>query len=666
MKLNVRSQESVVDGTLLSWLTNLGSAHGAIVSLLNRLPIGDPLAVAWRVYVTANRAWIFERRSGDDGFTGGMSVMLCIPRHPASTIEVQIGDAAWLDKVDVFGVPLLVGDVASPTIYCLNSGTLPSSAESWLRRPDSLMSQPCWVPAWSVYPSRGYSHGWKALEAKTDSKTGTLWQWIAKLSSPHLARFKAALLPYLDQSPQINVSVVGDFLSALSALEELLAQSMVGRFVEHLNPVVVGECLSKRMGIYPEEYNWVVSGKHARAWAWRMDALTVFPAISVSAVIPSLAPANPIAEDIIRKFPKSNLRAEVAPVDGVKKYAEVVDGGRPLIKGLASSLGVRTVALRALKGVTNRTVEMFGQPPLGWEDILRTLDRIAPERHPESPDEWKSFSVLYLECIHLYRTISLLHTGLARKFMDTTARVWLAQRAKNWKRSELAWCDGMRGLADLSVSSALADEVSAITKALGLNASERYKSYAKFAKLNPCSWRALVHKLGRLEEPITPWNEYWTDRLMHGLRVRSLNSAELLLEESQVMRHCIHTYRDQLDREPQLAFAIGKDRTSDRSTLLLVYHKDQTQNWRVSLLGHKARFNRLPSTACQIAALKLCKELSSESCIDLLNHANFERIRRRGSPYRGEVRLARTVQACHRQLDRTAVREPLLMLIAGS
>lgn len=99
-----------------------------------------------------------------------------------------------------------------------------------------------------------------------------MWNWIAQLAAPHLAKLKAELLPIRGQLDQLACDSLEDFFNALYALETLLAKSIVRRFIGHLKPEVVSSCLGSRMAVYPEEYNWVVGAKSAKASEWRMDA----------------------------------------------------------------------------------------------------------------------------------------------------------------------------------------------------------------------------------------------------------------------------------------------------------------------------------------------------------------------------------------------------------
>jgi hypothetical protein len=621
--------------------------------------------------LTADRAWIFERKPGDGGFAGGMSVMLCIPRQPAENRAVPAGDAAWLDHIDVFGVPILADGVTSLTIHYLNATKRPQGCAQFSRRPHLLMSLPVMLQAWSIYPPKGYSHGWRSLEALPDTQEETLWKWIAQMSSPRLARFKAALLPLASPTHSLSQAALGDFFSALSALEELMARSMVERFVSHLNPVVVAGCLGKHLAIYPEEYNWVVGANTARAWEWRMDALEVFPAISVSAVFPCLAS---ITSEQVRTDPKlrnPSRFGQTAPIAGTVAYGQVVDQGLPLIKGLAKTYGVRPVAIKAFRGVTNRSVELLGEPPLGWEDIALTIDNIPAERHPKHVWEWRSFSVLYLECVRLHRAISALHSTLARKFMEETVRPWLADCAKNWQRSEVRWRDGMRGLENLQDAMEVALELRDLVAELGLNASERYIAYAIFSKMSPQDWRVHVQALGRSEEfNSSKWHEVLCSATVDGVYVRALNTSNALSAEGVLMHHCIYTYRERLQREQLLAFAIGDDRTPDRSTVLLRYQLGLASQWRVSIVAQHAAFNHAPSPLSHTVAKRLCEELSSERYFDAVTKANMDRVRRCPTPRTSSIRTVHlnTFDApARRRLfgeNRAKLRRTLLDIIA--
>lgn len=673
MHAPVRPQTRVFDCTLLPSLANLGLAHGKIASQLNRLPASGPIAIAWRNYVTGSRAWLFERQSGDDEYPGGMAVMLCIPRQPSRNADVAPGHFAWLDSVDAFAVPLLNDVVTSPAIYCLGPSKRPPSCERDTQTPQLLMSSPSWMPAWTIYPPRGYSHGWRSLDAASDVQAETLWSWIAQLAAPHLAKLKAELLPIRSQFDQLACDSLEDFFNALYALETLLAKSIVRRFISHLNPEVVSSCVGGRMAVYPEEYNWVVGAKSEKAWEWRMDALRLFPAISLSAVFPCLAANTPEHVRAGRTSPFSMRLSHTEPVGGTIAFAEVVDEGRPLIKGLAQSFGVRPIAIRSLRGVSARTVAMFGHPPLGWEDILRTLNCIPPERHPRSTEQWLSFSVLYLECVRVYRAMETLSATLACKFMDVTARPWIAENSKNWLRSETRWRDTMQGLADLSDATVVAQEIRDLAFGLGLKATERYKAYSKFACLPPVGWLIYIQKMPHSEDLNTSlWHEVWSTRSIEGFPIRALNSKSSLREEGKAMNHCIFTYLNRLRTQRELAFAIGEDRTVDRSTALLRYERISPSEWHVSVKQQQAAFNRDPSPLSQSIARRICAELSSDRYASALVNADIRRAHRLTTAQTHTADLLerpqtmRQREATKQVIDRSALREPLLMFITGT
>ena len=204
-----------------------------------------------------------------------------------------------------------------------------------------------------------------------------------------------------------------------------MSEAITKRFVQHLDPVVAKSCLKKREAIYPEEYNWIVGAKSVRGRRMRLDALDIFPALSLSSVLPFHAEAASLGPSSKGRLCPVGHKPQDSHVRGLTNYSKVVDEGQPLINGLARMFGVRPVAVRALRGVTNRVGSPLVCPPLGWEDILRTLDAIPPERHPKSSEEWRSFSILYAECVRLYQAMKLVNATVAKSFMETTARSWM-------------------------------------------------------------------------------------------------------------------------------------------------------------------------------------------------------------------------------------------------
>ena len=668
------SSTSAIDATLLTLLSQLSREHAETAARLNHLPIDDPLAIAWRKYVAAERAWIFERKSGENGCAGGMSVMLCIPREPAGCLDVSVGDPGWVERIDAFGVPILADGVTSLTIHYFSAVMRAAGCAHLSGSPNLLMSHPMMLPAWSIYPPNGYRRGWRSLISNSATQADTLWKRMMQLFAPRLARFESAIVANCMDHP-LYENVVGGFYWALRNLEKALAQSMVDRFVSHLNPLVVASCLTRYQALYPQEYNWIVGGATKQARERRADALEVFPAISESSVDPFLASVTPEQVRTSSKLRKTEWFGHFAAISGAVAFGQLVDQGLPLIKGLAQAVGVRPVAIKALRRVSNRTIELFGEPPLGWEDIFRAIDNIAPERHPKHIREWSSFSALYLECVRVYRAMSVLHGPMARKFMEGAARSWLADFSHNWQRSEVCWRDGMRGLENLQDAMEVAFELRDLVAELGLSSSERCKAYSIFSRMSPQDWRVHVQTLGRSEElNSSKWHEVLSSVSIDGVSVRALNSSNALHDEGALMHHCIYTYRERLQREQLLAFAIGGDRTSDRSTVLLKYQQTPDSHWRVSVVAHHAAFNHAPSSVSHAVAKRLCDELSSKYYFDALTVVNLHRVRRCPTARSSSTTIRGVRISAHgipglRRIDsenRATLRSNLLDLIATS
>lgn len=73
---------------------------------------------------------------------------------------------------------------------------------------------------------------------------------------------------------------------------------------------------------------------------------------------------------------------------------------------------------------------------------------------------------------------------------------------------------------------------------LGLNATERYKAYSKFACLPPVGWLFYIQKMPHSEDLNTSlWHEVWSTRSIEGLPIRALNSKSSLREEGKAMDH---------------------------------------------------------------------------------------------------------------------------------
>ncbi len=181
----------------------------------------------------------------------------------------------------------------------------------------------------------------------------------------------------------------------------------------------------------------------------------------------------------------------------------------------------------------------------------------------------------------------------------------------------------------------------------------------------PCGLKAVDRtRIGRRHSTIISCQ-------IDGILVRAINSLDLLSEEGHAMRHCIYSYEDRLQTRTQIAFAIGKNGTTDRSTVLLQYESHSARKWRVTIVEHRAPFNAVPSPVCHAVARGLCQELSSERYADALNLANVARVRRceslqfRRSSVQGVIRGVRDLPRIKKLIDRSLVREPLLMLIAG-
>jgi len=332
-------------------------------------------------------------------------------------------------------------------------------------------------------------------------------------------------------------------------------------------------------------------------------------------------------------------------------------------------------------------------PPLGWPDLLRALDAIAPERHPRSPEAWQAFSLLYTEALHAWRVVHMLNIGLGQRFMVEVLRPWLARVGRDWEAAATRWRDGFRRVDGLHVASAWGQDLKVLLGSPRLSPPLRQPLVEALARAPLSIWQRMVEEREAWQAPIQPaapqpaagalaafgwqrclllvgewpaecragpWHRL-TDELVLdvGLPISPLNGEAVLQRESGVMQHCIHTYTRQLLSRSQLAFALGADGHADRSTVLVQCNRAADGRWHVQIKQHRAVRNRLPSEACEAAVRRLTDRLmasDAREAMDRVEHARILRLQTLGSLGIAEepTWLVSTRAAAAREAERVA------------
>jgi hypothetical protein len=620
----------------------------------------------WEIYTSTPRCLLYERWAGQGGFDHGLASMLITPRRNLTALfsaQTMFNHT----EVNAIGVSLpetTPDTTQGKTILALEGDKLPREYRVFTQRPASIMAKPVCMPSWAAFPAHGIHDGWDSIQAGDFGVATSVSQWIAQVA---LVKLDECLAPLLCEIP-FWIEQLSALRNGLANLESSIADAMVARFCLALNPVVAQGCLSIRGAVYPAEYNWVVGGSTARLWQRRMEALQVVPAICTSAVhqaIPvqvsrSSANRSRVLHALV-EWSESSLS------DSAVTIAQVVDNGLPLFANLAQSFEVKPATIRSLRGIPPQYAPVLVRPYLGWQQLLQTLDAVAPERLPRSADDWLAFDILYREAIHPYEALMKLHKTVAKYYMEISARPWIARKARNWATALEKWRDSFRLVQDLSRAEEFVIDIERYVNYLNFSQSQRYALYKRLANCNPALWQELIESYERIctsgnrvklqrtskNSGLPANNELYfkeelMGRLFAGLPVRRLLSLKELQEEGGLMRHCIASHYSSLYSSRNMAFAIGIDNTPDRSTLKVVYSANRDGSWRVIMLDHRAWQNISPSQKCNEAAKELTQLLSSEIFRSYLN---------RWDVYRSEFAKILSIKQLQRKLDDTQLEQ---------
>lgn len=636
-----------------------------------------PAAVAprWRAYLETPRARLYERQAGQGGFAHGMGAMLVLPARTL-TAFADCGASVFAGaNVTVLGVSLPTArserSSGLPALFAYEPDRLETSWRPPRDRHAQAMSLPLLLPGWRAVPPGGFHAGWPALAAEATTQVSPLAGWMSDVARAERTALIAALRR-LPSTPGRAGAALGAaewraLDATLEAAEAALARKVVDGLIRHLHPVVAVGCLSQRGCLRPAEYNWVAGGVTARAWQWRMQALAEFPALCTSAVLPGL-PIEVPAHLARRSEALRRLRrwAEDDPVRGAYTLTAVVDEGRPLIRNLARAFRVSPSAVRTLRGVGGEQAQVLEAPPLGWPDLLQTLDALAPEHRPRSMEDWRHFEWLYTQGLFAWRVVHREDIGHGQVFRTRVLRPWLALAARGWARAAMRWRDGFRDVEGLQAAAAFSADLKRLWRSRRVSAARREVLVHHLSHAALPIWQALVNAyaawqppppplvlrlpvlradgpqlwaghvrhqmqryLGRHAFSAGPWYELPDLNTLEGLpQIRALNSAPALQHEGTTMQHCIATYSADLCLRPRVAFAIGEDRTPDRSTVMLDYIRASGGGWHFTIVQHHAFRNRPTSLACRMAVAHLIDELGGErlrSHIDALEQARVQR-----------------------------------------
>jgi hypothetical protein len=644
-----------------------------LLQTLQRLPDSSlPARVleGWHTHFEQPLARLFECGSGQGGFAHGMGAMLVLPARSLTAFAAAGSSVFGDDAVTVIGASLPgtteAGMPLLPRVYGFDPGRLESHWRPPRDRHAQAMSMPALLPGWRAAPGRGLHAGWQALAAAPESAESTLARWIAGVARRH----RAALWPATAYAVRrclpdpAGGAALDDLAARLQAAEQALGERIAQAFVRHLDAVVAHGCPARRGALRPAEYNWIAGGDTAFAWQWRMDAREIFPGLCTSSVPPTLpivVPATMTRRSPVRR--RLKRWAEDPVVRGAYTLCEAVDQGLPLVRHLARAFSVKPATVRALRGVSVHEAPLLQASLLGWPDLLRTLDAIAPERHPGTPETWQAFGFLYTEGLHAWRVVHGLDIGAGQHFLSQVLRPWLARAGSDWHAAATRWRDGFRHADGLHLASSLGQDLKLLISSPRLPAPRRAGLVEVLGRAPMAMWQRMVearaawpppqapramladepeaavtrrHPLaaglaGReyLQRHAGPWHQLADELdLDVGLPVSALNSMDRLRQESQWMHHCIHTYGWRLQSSPQLAFAVGRDHAVDRSTVLLGYQRHPSGAWEVRVLEHKPERNRPPSPGCVAAVARLVMRLAARKAHDAMNRVEHARVMR--------------------------------------
>lgn len=668
-------------------LVEPATARQHIEALLPRLPA--TLAARWKTYLDTPRARLYERRPGQGGFTHGMAAMLVAPARTLPGFAACQASVFGGDDVTVLGISLPIAASARssglPALFHYDPARLQTSWRPPRDRQDQVMALPLLLPGWRAAPAGGFHAGWAAIAAAPECGVASLAGWLTDVAGVE----RAALLALTQLTPaaratveaaQEGTDVWNRLNAALEQAESLLAEQAVQQLLTHLHPVVMQGCMAERGCLRPAEYNWVAGGATARAWQWRMQALREFTALCTSAVLPGLPIEVP--RHLLRRsesLRRLHLWAEDEPVRGASTLSSVVDQGLPLVRQLASTFRVSPSAVRALRGVGAEQAPMLASPPLGWPDLLQALDGMAPEHRPRTPDEWRHFEWFYEQGLHAWRVVHGLGIEHGQTFLVHALRPWLAQVARQWGRAATRWRDGFRGVQGLEAAAALGADLPFLWRSRRLRVEQRALLVRYLSHAGPPVWQMLVNAHAAWQAPVLPpqppqpprpggaplpggprlapagrprlWDQNVRQRVQRHLRadaaadhpwyelpdlntlpglppIRPLNSAMAVQHEGEVMRHCLNTYRTDLALRRQVAFAIGGDHDTDRSTVMLDYARDTSGRWRFNMMQHHAARNFPTTLPCRMSVVRLLDVLGSEGLRPHIDVMEQDRIQR--------------------------------------
>ena len=466
-------------------------ADPSVHDLLRVFRTQTPPAVAggWLVYLQTPLARLYERQAGQGGFAHGMAAMLVLPARGLEAFRGAGCSVFDVEAATVIGASLPdaggTGTRSLPRLYGFDATRLETDWRPPQERHWQAMSLPLLLPGWRAVPGQGLHAGWQALMAQEGSTERTLVEWLEQVAH----QFRASLWAptrraLLGSHGADEVDMQLDRLSVtLTAAEQAVARTAVQAFMGHLDTLVVQGCIARRGALRPAEYNWVSDGATARAWQWRMEALEIFPGLCTSAVPPTL-PIQVPTSMTRRSAALRRLKrwAEDPAVRGAYTLCEAVDQGLPLVRHLARTFSIKPVAIRALRGVGAGDVALLQAPPLGWPDLLRALDAIAPERHPRTPVAWQGFTLLYTEALHAWRVVHSLNIGLGQRFMVDVLRPWLARAGRDWDAAATRWRDGFQRVDGMHVAAAWGQDLKTLMASPGVPAERRQQIFEALSR----------------------------------------------------------------------------------------------------------------------------------------------------------------------------------------
>lgn len=299
----------------------------------------------------------------------------------------------------------------------------------------------------------------------------------------------------------------------------------------------------------------------------------------------------------IRAYPVLMNWVTSAYIERTGEVAMAVEGGRPLVPALASSLGLTEAQVRRFRGLTPQRVG-----PYPGQDVLKLIAALPQHLWPTSRKQWRAAADLIGAVVYAHGDGPMPTAADLFRGVRGPIEAVDPNRSLGTLRDPALYTRNLRGHQD-----AIRSRLVSMTIAQLMRFNREWHRRHEQATL-------LAQAAAAAELRAAPaWRGCLDDRaaiVVPGVDVRELTTPAQLNQEAVDLGHCVGGYSSVAYRGVSRIVSLTCATTGDRSTLELVRARGDAT--RLEARQHYGRGNSRPPGVLERAAATVLLELNSK------------------------------------------------------